>query len=60
VQAVITLAATTAIDALVGNALAADLIGVAFGVLALLFALLVLQPHILRESWAIVSVVMGR
>jgi O-antigen/teichoic acid export membrane protein len=60
VQAVITLAAATAIEALTGNALAADLIGAALGGLALLFALLVLQPNILAESRAIVSAMMGR
>jgi hypothetical protein len=60
VQAVITLAASTAIEALTGNALAAGLIGAALGGLALLFALLVLQPNILAESRAVLSAMMGR
>jgi O-antigen/teichoic acid export membrane protein len=60
VQAVVTLAATTAIEALVGNALAAGLIGAALGGLALLFALLVLRSNILEESRAVVSAVMRR
>jgi O-antigen/teichoic acid export membrane protein len=59
-QAVVTLVVTKAIEALVGNGLAASLIGAATGALAFLFALLVLQPKILAESRAIVSAVMGR
>jgi O-antigen/teichoic acid export membrane protein len=60
VQAVVTFATATAIDALSGNALSADLIGAALGGIALLFALVVLQPNILKEIRTLLSAVMGR
>jgi PST family polysaccharide transporter len=59
-QAVVTLAARMAFEALVGNALAAGLMGAALGGIAFLFALAVLQPTILEEGRAVVGKVCRR
>jgi O-antigen/teichoic acid export membrane protein len=60
VQAVVTLAATAAVEALIGHTLTAGLFGAALGGLGLLFTLLFLQPSILEESRAVISSMVGR